>query len=252
MPPRAPMRSKEGMVYAGSGTIHVRLQRAYCPDRFDRYSRSALFWHHQKSGRPLVFRSIPPVEEIGAESILFYGTGLTSKPRSIRCKRWDRVFLSGKRNDFSRGAWRRIYPMNDNIILLVEDNPDDESLTMRALKNNNLSNELVVARDGAQALEYLLSDSHPLPALVLLDLKLPKIDGLEVLRRLRTDARTRLVNVVILTGSEQERDLVAGYNLGANSYVQKPVDFEQFPEAVRQLGLYWLVVNKTPKAKAGF
>jgi DNA-binding response OmpR family regulator len=142
--------------------------------------------------------------------------------------------------------------MNDNIILLVEDNPDDEALTMRALKNNNLSNELVVARDGAQALEYLLSDSHPLPALVLLDLKLPKIDGLEVLRRLRTDARTRLVNVVILTGSEQESDLVAGYNLGANSYVQKPVDFEQFTEAVRQLGLYWLVVNKTPKAKAGF
>jgi CheY-like chemotaxis protein len=143
--------------------------------------------------------------------------------------------------------------MEGKIILLVEDNADDELLTLRALKQNNIKNEVVVARDGVQALEYLLGDgntgglSHAhLPEVVLLDLKLPKLDGLELLRRLRADARTKLLPVVILTSSNEERDRMMGYNLGANSYVRKPVDFEQFAETVRQLGLYWLVLNEPP------
>lgn len=138
--------------------------------------------------------------------------------------------------------------MSDKVILLVEDNADDEALTLRALKKNNICNEVVVARDGVRALEYLLNGPE-LPALVLLDLKLPKIDGLEVLRRVRAAPRTRLVSVVILTSSKEDRDLVSGYDLGANSYVRKPVDFEQFTEAVRQLGLYWLVLNERPPQK---
>jgi two-component system response regulator len=143
--------------------------------------------------------------------------------------------------------------MEGKVILLVEDNADDELLTLRALKQNNIKNEVVVARDGVQALEYLLGDgntgglSHAhLPEVVLLDLKLPKLDGLELLRRLRADARTKLLPVVILTSSNEERDRMTGYNLGANSYVRKPVDFEQFAETVRQLGLYWLVLNEPP------
>lgn len=143
--------------------------------------------------------------------------------------------------------------MEGKVIPLVEDNADDELLTLRALKRNNIKNEVVVARDGVQALEYLLGDentrglSHAhLPEVVLLDLKLPKLDGLEVLRRLRADTRTKLLPVVILTSSNEERDRMMGYNLGANSYVRKPVDFEQFTEAVRQLGLYWLVLNESP------
>ena len=129
------------------------------------------------------------------------------------------------------------------MILLVEDNPDDETLTRRALAKNNIQNEVRVARDGAEALELLQAVT---PELVLLDLKLPKVDGLEVLRRIRADERTRLLPVVILTSSKEERDLVAGYGLGANSYIRKPVDFAQFVEAVRQLGLYWLVLNQSP------
>jgi two-component system response regulator len=143
--------------------------------------------------------------------------------------------------------------MEGKVILLVEDNADDELLTLRALKQNNIKNEVVVARDGVQALEYLLGDgntgglSHAhLPEVVLLDLKLPKLDGLELLRRLRADARTKLLPVVILTSSNEERDRMMGYNLGANSYVRKPVDFQQFTETVRQLGLYWLVLNEPP------
>ena len=139
-------------------------------------------------------------------------------------------------------------------ILLVEDSPDDEALALRALKQSNIANEVVVARDGAAALDYLVwSGRQPeqLPLVVLLDLKLPKIDGLEVLRRLRADKRTRLVPVVILTSSREEQDLVQGYSLGANSYIRKPVDFVQFAEAVRQLGLYWLVLNEPPPTKAG-
>ena len=143
--------------------------------------------------------------------------------------------------------------MEHKVILLVEDNVDDELLTLRALKKNNIKNEVVVVRDGLEALEYLLGDATagrpsraPLPEVILLDLKLPKLDGLEVLRRLRADERTRLVPVVILTSSNEERDRMAGYNLGANSYVRKPVDFEQFIEAARQLGLYWLVLNEPP------
>jgi two-component system response regulator len=145
--------------------------------------------------------------------------------------------------------------MQKRILLLVEDNPDDEALTLRALKQNKISNEVVVARDGAEALDFLFCtgayvnrDRHVVPEVVLLDLKLPKIDGLEVLRRLRADERTRLLPVVILTSSGEEQDLVTGYRLGANSYIRKPVDFDQFVEAVRNLGLYWLVLNQTPRA----
>jgi two-component system response regulator len=145
----------------------------------------------------------------------------------------------------------------DNVILLVEDNPDDEALTLRALKKNDIQNQVVVARDGAEALDYLFGTSVGTgerkergpgvsPELVLLDLKLPRVDGLEVLRRIRADERTRLLPVVILTSSKEQRDLVEGYGYGANSYIRKPVDFGQFVEAVRQLGLYWLVLNETP------
>ncbi|MBD2562139.1 response regulator [Nostoc sp. UIC 10607] len=139
------------------------------------------------------------------------------------------------------------------MILLVEDNPDDEALTLRALKKNNIMNEVVVARDGVQALDYLFGkgvyadrDMSVMPNLILLDLKLPKMDGLEVLRQLRTDDRTKILPVVILTSSKEEQDLINGYSLGANSYVRKPVDFSQFSEAVRQLGLYWFVLNESP------
>lgn len=149
--------------------------------------------------------------------------------------------------------------MNDKVILLVEDNPDDEALTLRALQKNNISNEVVVARDGAEALDYLFAtgahrgrDPRNLPTVTLLDLKLPKVDGLEVLRRLRADERTKLLPVVILTSSNEEQDRMRGYSLGANSYVRKPVDFSQFTEAVRQLGLYWLLLNEAapPARKA--
>jgi two-component system response regulator len=136
-------------------------------------------------------------------------------------------------------------------ILLIEDNPDDEALTLRALKKNKITNEVIVARDGAEALDFFFGpgkdpggDGHPLPQVVLLDLKLSKVDGLEVLRRLRADPRTRLLPVVILTSSSEERDIIEGYGLGANSYVRKPVDFSQFVEAVRVLGLYWLLLNE--------
>jgi CheY-like chemotaxis protein len=143
--------------------------------------------------------------------------------------------------------------MDDKIILLVEDNADDEVLTLRALKKNNISNEVVVARNGVEALDYLFGTGtyagrnlNIAPQVVLLDLKLPKLDGLEVLRRLRADERTKLLPVVILTSSDEEQDRVNGYGGGANSYVRKPVDFNQFSEAVRQLGLYWLVLNQPP------
>lgn len=138
-------------------------------------------------------------------------------------------------------------------ILLVEDNPDDEALTRRALARNNIRNDLVVARDGAEALDFLFCtgayrdrDPDDRPEVILLDLKLPKLDGLEVLGRLRADERTRLLPVVVLTSSRQEQDLVQSYRLGANSYIRKPVDFEQFVDAVRHLGLYWLVLNEPP------
>jgi two-component system, response regulator len=138
--------------------------------------------------------------------------------------------------------------MSRRRILLVEDNPDDVELTIRAFKKNNIANDIVVARDGAEALEQL--QAAELPAVVLLDLKLPKVDGLEVLRRVRANERTALLPVVILTSSREERDLVSGYSLGANSYVRKPVDFAEFLEAVKQLGLYWLVLNESPPAEA--
>lgn len=143
--------------------------------------------------------------------------------------------------------------MDEQTILLVEDNPDDVALTLRSLKKNNIRNKIVVARDGVEALDYLFGtgahadrDAANVPVIVLLDLKLPKVDGLEILKRLRADERTRLVPVVILTSSNEEKDLINGYSLGANSYIRKPVDFNQFNEAVRQLGLYWLLLNEPP------
>ena len=143
--------------------------------------------------------------------------------------------------------------MESKTILLVEDNPDDEALTLRALKRNNILNEVIVARDGAEALDYLFArGAHSerevckLPEVVLLDLKLPKVDGLEVLRQIRENKSTRRLAVVILTSSNEDRDIAAGYDLGANSYIRKPVDFNQFMEAVRQLGIYWLVLNVSP------
>jgi CheY-like chemotaxis protein len=145
--------------------------------------------------------------------------------------------------------------IDEKIILLVEDNPDDEALTRRALRKANVANRVVVARDGVDALDYLFAtgahagrDARDVPQLVLLDLKLPRVDGLEVLRRIRTDSRTALLPVVILTSSNEERDRIQGYTLGANSYVRKPVDFAQFAEAVQHLGLYWLVLNEGPPA----
>lgn len=141
--------------------------------------------------------------------------------------------------------------MEPRSILLVEDSGDDEELTLRALRKSHVTNEVVVARDGVEALEYLFAtgmysgrDTSIMPQVVLLDLKLPRVDGLEVLKRLRGDERTRLLPVVILTSSNEEQDRVQSYGLGANSYVRKPVDFNQFTEAVRQMGVYWLLLNE--------
>lgn len=143
--------------------------------------------------------------------------------------------------------------IEERSILLVEDSPTDEVLTLRALEMNRIHNEVIVARDGVEALDYLFArgshagrDSSVLPALVLLDLNLPKINGIEVLQQIRANERTKLLPVVILTSSDEDKDRLAGYLSGCNSYVQKPVDFEQFAKAVRQLGLYWLVLNKAP------
>ncbi len=143
--------------------------------------------------------------------------------------------------------------MEDKLILLIEDNPDDQALTLRALKKNNIGNRVVIRQDGAEALDFLFCqgadvgrDPRDMPNVILLDLKLPKIDGLEVLRRIRANERTRLLPVVILTSSKEEQDMIQGYGYGANSYVRKPIDFNQFVEAVNQLGLYWLVLNEPP------
>jgi two-component system response regulator len=138
--------------------------------------------------------------------------------------------------------------VSEPVILLVEDSEDDIELTLRALRRNEIRSRVEVARDGAAALDYLLRGEAPLPAVVLLDLNLPKISGLEVLERLRAHPRTRLVPVVILTSSRDEADLARGYALGANSYVRKPVDYDAFLEAARQLGRYWLQVNEAPPA----
>jgi CheY-like chemotaxis protein len=143
--------------------------------------------------------------------------------------------------------------MKNKVILLVEDNSDDVKLTMRALKKNNIKNEVVVAQDGVEALEYMFGegkyagrDTTVKPQVVLLDLKMPKMDGLEVLQRLRSDKRTHLQPIVILTTSSEDKDRVESYKLGVNSFIRKPVDFNQFAEAVQQLGLYWLVLNESP------
>ena len=146
--------------------------------------------------------------------------------------------------------------MERRTILLVEDNPDDEALTLRSLNKSKVVNEVIVARDGAEALDYLLGTDYTatarldrLPEVVLLDLKLPKIDGLEVLRRLRTSERTKYLPVVVLTSSDEEPDLLESYKLGANSYIRKPVDFASFAEAVRQVELYWVILNEAPTKK---
>jgi two-component system response regulator len=146
--------------------------------------------------------------------------------------------------------------MKNKVILLVEDNPRDEALTLRALKKSNILNEVVVAHDGVEALDYLFGtgayserDTTEVPQLILLDLKLPKVDGLQVLRMIRYDERTRRLPVVIFTSSNEEEDLMRSYDLGANSYVRKPVDFERFLEATRQLGLYWLILNEAAPGK---
>jgi two-component system response regulator len=143
--------------------------------------------------------------------------------------------------------------MGEKIILLVEDNPDDEELTRIALQENNITSQLIVMHNGAEALDYLFGtgtytgrESRMMPHIILLDLQLPKVHGLEVLRRLRADHRTTLLPVVILTSSIEEKDVLTGYDLGANSYMRKPVDYAQFTEVVRQLGLYWLVLNEPP------
>jgi CheY-like chemotaxis protein len=142
---------------------------------------------------------------------------------------------------------------NNKSILLVEDNPDDEALAIRALKRHHISNEIMVARDGVEALDYLFGrgihagrNTSIKPTVVLLDLKLPRVDGLEVLRQLRADDRTRLLPVVVLTTSSEEQDMLSSYSLGCNSYIRKPVDFVQFSEAIRQLGMYWLLINEAP------
>lgn len=143
--------------------------------------------------------------------------------------------------------------MDDKMILIVEDNPDEEALTIRALKKNNIGNRLVVVRDGVEALDFLFStgsyshrDPYDMPQTILLDLKLPRVDGFEVLKRIRAHERTSLLPVVILTSSDEENDLVQSYRGGANSYVRKPVNFNQFLDAVRQIGSYWLLLNEAP------
>jgi len=148
--------------------------------------------------------------------------------------------------------------MRTNMILLVEDNPDDEALTLRALKKNNILNEVVVARDGAEALDFLFGtgsyagrDLTIMPEVILLDINLPKINGLEVLEKIRATERTRLLPVVILTTSNEEQDKLKSYTLGANSFIRKPVDFQQFSEAIRQLGVYWLLLNQGPPVVKG-
>ena|SRR2546427_6654999 len=142
--------------------------------------------------------------------------------------------------------------MNDKVVLIVEDSPHDEELMLRALRKNNIKNEVVIARDGADALDYLFATgahaarNASLPAVVLLDIKLPKIDGLEVLRRIRADKRTKLLPVVILTSSREDKDRFEGYTSGANSFIRKPIEFLEFSEAIRALGLYWLILNEAP------
>lgn len=147
----------------------------------------------------------------------------------------------------------KVLNVTQKVVLLVEDSPDDVDLTLRAFKSSHLMNEIVVVNDGVEALDYLFGDgagpNRELPQLILLDLNLPRVDGLAVLRRIRAEERTKLLPVVILTTSKEEQDITQSYSLGANSYIRKPVDFIQFSQAVQQLGLYWLVLNEAPPAR---
>jgi two-component system response regulator len=156
--------------------------------------------------------------------------------------------MSRLQSNGNAAVWQRSkgHEMSDRQILLVEDNPDDVELTRRALKRNNIVNELHVVEDGVEAIDYLFGADHPVPSLILLDLKLPRLSGLEVLQRIRATERTQLIPVVVLTSSKEERDLIDSYKLGANSYIRKPVDFDQFVSAVHELGMYWLVLNEPP------
>jgi two-component system, response regulator len=149
--------------------------------------------------------------------------------------------------------------MKNKIILLVEDNPDDQELAFLAFERCHIPNKIVAVRDGMEALDYLFGtgryaqrDPENMPAVILLDLNLPKVNGLEILKRIRSDKRTQLLPVVILSSSQEEEDILASYHLGANSYVQKPMNFDQFTEAARQMGTYWLLLNETPVKKGGF
>ena len=139
--------------------------------------------------------------------------------------------------------------LNDKVILLVEDNPDDIELALHAFRSNNIANRIVIREDGKAAIDFLFDTAEPIPGVVLLDLKLPKLSGIDVLRAIRSNPRTKLVPVVVMTTSREENDVVSSYNLHANSYVVKPVDFNQFTEAVRQLGMYWLLLNEGPPLK---
>src|SRR6185369_2837920 len=189
--------------------------------------------------RPANFRAMALASRVSSESWRVWAGACGPKPQSAA------VPVSTFRCPARRRDWNN--SMNRKI-LLVEDNEDDEKLTLRALKKSNITNAVVIARDGAEALDLLIGDGAETFGLVLLDLRLPKVPGLEVLARIRSDPRTKLLPVVILTSSKEESDLAKGYSLGANSYIRKPVDFQQFTNTVAQLGLYWLVLNEIPPA----
>src|SRR6266481_6614295 len=215
----------------------------------------ASIWPTPKSSSAPSSACMPhPISPVSAWVWLPFRGSSTGTAAGFRQReRKARELRSRLRSKLSKGA-----TMKERVILLVEDNADDEALTMRALSKNNITNKIVIARDGVEALDYLFGtgmyagrDTSMQPELILLDLKLPKVDGFEVLKKLRADERTKLLPVVILTSSKEQQDVVNGYGLGANSYVRKPVDFQDFVDAVLQLGLYWLVLNERPPGDPG-